>query len=147
MKIVVIILTVIGLIIINYGAVRDIRRLLSVKKRKASVEGKIIDFDNRNVLTVEYNANGSAYKEKCSVMFTRPFSSNIMKDDELIQYSLGDIVSVDYDKENPKCFLIPGGETFYKFRIALIFFANLGVLFIASILCYMVYLTEIGILK
>ena len=146
MAILVNVLVVIGLIIINYEAIKNIKRLISIKKHKASVEGKIIDFDGRNAVTVEYNVDGIEYKEKCGVMFTRPFSSNIMDGDNIIKYANGDIVNVDFDSKNPKCFLINGGSTFYKFRISLILFLDIGVLFISSICFYMLHLTEIGIL-
>ena len=142
-----IILLSVGVLFINYIAITYILRLISVNKRTTITEGKIVDFDNRHILTIEYNVNGIIYRERCGVMFVKPFSSDIINGSEKIHYSVGDVVQVRYDNNNPKIFLIDGASAFYKFRTALIFFLDIAIIFLAAICAYIVYLQEIGILK
>ncbi len=144
---VIIFLLCIPVIFINVVAIKYILRIVLVKKRMMTVKGKVVDFDNRHMLTVEYNVNGTDYREECGVMFVKPFSSDIINGKQLIQYSHGDEVDVYYDYNNPKRFLIDGASAFYKFRTALIFFLNIAIIFLATICTYIVHLQEIGILK
>lgn len=142
-----IVLFSITVLFINIVAVNYIMRIVFVNKRKITVKGKMVDFDNRHMVTVEYNVNGTNYKEECGVMFVRPLGSDIINGKELISYSFGDEVNVYYDRNNPKRFLIDGASAFYKFRTMLIFFLDIAILFLVAICTYMVHLQEIGILK
>lgn len=142
-----IVLITIAVVFINIVAINYIMRIILVNKRRITVKGKLVDFDNRHMITVEYSVNGVDYREQCGVMFVRPFGTDIINGKNLIQYSCGDEVDVYYDYSNPKRFLIDGSSAFYKFRTALIFFLDLAVLFLAVICTYIVHLQEMGILK